>query len=32
MNVQPTLEVRPGYRFNIAVVKDLVLPAPYQAF
>jgi len=32
MNVQPTLEVRPGYRFNIAVMKDLILPAPYQAF
>lgn len=32
MNVQPTLEIRPGYRFNIAVMKDLVLPAPYQAF
>lgn len=32
MNVQPTLEVRPGYRFNIAVMKDLVLPGPYKAF
>jgi len=31
MNVQPTLEVRPGYRFNIAVMKDLVLPGPYRA-
>ncbi len=32
MNVQPTLEIRSGYRFNIAVMKDLVLPAPYEAF
>ncbi len=32
MNVQPTLEIRSGYRFNIAVMKDLILPAPYQAF
>lgn len=32
MNVQPTLEIRPGYRFNIAVMKDLVLSGPYQAF
>jgi type IV secretion system protein VirB10 len=32
MNVQPTLVIRPGYRFNIAVMKDLVLHVPYQAF
>ncbi len=31
MNVQPTLEIRPGYRFNIAVMQDLVLPGPYRA-
>jgi type IV secretion system protein VirB10 len=31
LNVQPTLEIRPGYRFHIAVVKDLVLPGPYRA-
>jgi type IV secretion system protein VirB10 len=32
LNVQPTLEIRSGYPFNIAVVKDLVMPGPYQAF
>jgi type IV secretory pathway VirB10-like protein len=32
MNVQPTLEIRAGYPFNIAVVKDLVMPGAYQAF
>ena len=32
MNVQPTLEVRAGYTFNIAVMKDLVMPGAYQAF
>lgn len=31
LNVQPTLEIRSGYRFNIAVMKDLVLPGPYPA-
>ncbi len=29
LSVQPALEIRAGYRFNIAVVKDLVLPGPY---
>lgn len=29
MNVQPTLEIRPGYRFNVMVNKDLIL-SPYQ--
>ena len=28
MNVQPTLMIRPGYRFNVLVNKDLIL-APY---
>jgi type IV secretion system protein VirB10 len=32
LNVQPTLEVRSGYRFHIAVRKDLVLPGPYEAY
>jgi type IV secretion system protein TrbI len=31
LNVQPTLEIRSGYRFHIAVMKDLVLPGPYRA-
>src|ERR1019366_1484238 len=26
---QPTIEVRPGYLFNILVDRDLVLPGPY---
>jgi type IV secretion system protein TrbI len=29
LNRQPTLIVRPGYRFNIMVTQDLVLPGPY---
>lgn len=30
LSVQPALEIRAGYRFNIAVVKDLVLQGPYS--
>lgn len=30
--IQPTLEVRPGYRFNLVVVKDVVFDAPYRAW
>lgn len=26
MNIQPTLEIRPGYEFNIMVTKDILLP------
>jgi type IV secretory pathway VirB10-like protein len=29
-NIAPTLKVRPGYRFNILVVKDVVLTHPYH--
>lgn len=29
MNIQPTLEIRPGYRFVVMVTKDIVLP-PWQ--
>jgi type IV secretion system protein VirB10 len=32
LNIAPTLEIRPGYRFNITVTKDMVLARPYQAF
>ncbi len=32
LNIAPTLEIRPGYRFNIIVVKDITFPKPYQAF
>ena len=32
LNVAPTLEIRPGYRFNVMVIKDLTLPGVYNAF
>ena len=32
LNVAPTLEIRPGYRFNVIAFKDMTLPGPYQAF
>lgn len=32
LNVAPTLEIRPGYRFNVMVTRDLTLPGVYQAF
>ena len=32
LSVAPELTIRPGYRFNVVVVKDLVLPKPYQEF
>jgi len=31
LSVQPSLQVRAGYRFNISVVKDIVLPGPWKA-
>ncbi|MDR2744401.1 MAG: conjugal transfer protein TrbI [Desulfovibrio sp.] len=30
MNISPTLEIRPGYRFNLIVVKDITFDAPYR--
>ena len=30
MNVQPTLAIRPGYRFNILVDQDIVFPNAYR--
>jgi type IV secretion system protein VirB10 len=30
MNISPTLEIRPGYRFNLIVVKDISFDAPYK--
>jgi type IV secretory pathway VirB10-like protein len=30
MNIPPTLEIRPGYQFNVMVTSDLVLPGPYR--
>ena len=32
MGIAPTLQIRPGYRFNVVVTKDLSFPRPYQAF
>ena len=32
MNISPTLEIRPGYRFNVIVTKDLTFEKPYQPF
>ncbi|WP_018240863.1 IncP-type conjugal transfer protein TrbI [Ensifer sp. BR816] len=30
LNVQPTLEIRPGYKFNVLVDQDIVFPGPYR--
>ena len=32
MNISPTLEIRPGYRFNVIVTKDLTFENPYRPF
>jgi len=32
LNIAPTLEIRPGYRFNVMVTKDMTFSKPYQAF
>lgn len=32
MNISPTLTIRPGFRFNVIVTKDLVFSKPYQSF
>jgi type IV secretion system protein VirB10 len=32
LNISPTLEIRPGYRFNIIVTKDMKFSQPYQSF
>lgn len=32
MGIAPTLEIRPGYRFNVIVTQDMTFPRPYQAF
>jgi type IV secretion system protein VirB10 len=31
LNISPTLEVRPGYQFNIIVTQDMVFQKPYTA-
>ena len=30
MNSSPTIDIRPGYQFNVMVTQDLVLPGPYR--
>ena len=30
MNIQPTIKIRPGARFNILLTKDMVLPGAYR--
>lgn len=30
LNVQPTLEIRPGYRFNVLVEQDIIFPRSQQ--
>ncbi|WP_114391475.1 IncP-type conjugal transfer protein TrbI [Notoacmeibacter marinus] len=30
LDLQPTLEIRPGYRFNILVDQDIIFPRAYQ--
>lgn len=32
LNIAPTITVRPGYRFNIIVIKDLTFNRPYKSF
>ncbi|TNW07643.1 conjugal transfer protein TrbI, partial [Xylella fastidiosa] len=32
LNIAPTLQIRPGYRFNIIIVKDLNFTKPYKSF
>jgi len=32
LNISPTLEIRPGFRFNVMCVKDLVMDKPYASF
>ena len=32
LNIKPTLEIRPGYQFNIIVTKDVVFKQPYKAW
>ncbi|MBA3754710.1 MAG: conjugal transfer protein TrbI, partial [Nitrosomonas sp.] len=32
LNIAPTLEIRPGFRFNVIVTKDMKFNHPYQGF
>lgn len=29
LNIQPTLKIRPGYKFNVNVTADMIFPNPY---
>ena len=31
LNVQPTITIRPGYKFNVLVDQDIIFPNPYRA-
>lgn len=32
LNIAPTLEIRPGYRFNVVVTKDMAFTKAYESF
>lgn len=32
MNIAPTIEIRPGYQFNVMVTKDVAFAEPYQDY
>lgn len=32
LNIAPTLDIRPGYRFNVIVIRDMTFSKPYQPF
>jgi type IV secretion system protein VirB10 len=32
LSISPTLEIRPGYRFNVVVTKDMTFSKPYRSF
>lgn len=32
LSIAPTLEIRPGYRFNVLVTKDMTFSKPYRSF
>ena len=32
LSISPTLEIRPGFRFNVMCIKDMIFNRPYQSF
>ena len=32
LTIAPTIEIRPGFRFNVVVTKDMIFKKPYQSF